>query len=81
MAPRVGAVTGEAEFTVLESRDPPVMLDRWTMAAGDTVFLRGADLGAPGARCPLHQAGTPASDRLALTLRHNERGYTRWPAP
>lgn len=71
-------LAGEAEFTILESRDPPVTLDRWTTTAGDVVLLRGADLGAPGARCPLHQVGRPTSDRLTLTLRYSERGYTRW---
>ena len=74
-------LAGEAEFTVLESRDPPLTLDRWITAAGDMVLLRGADLGALGARCPLHTVGIPASDRLTLTLRHNERGYIRWPTP
>ena len=74
-------LAGEAESTVLESRDPPLTLDRWTTAAGDMVLLRGADLGVCGARCPLHQIGTPTSGRLTLTLRHNERGYTRWPTP
>ena len=71
-------LSGEAEFTIFESRDPPVMLDRWTTRGGDMVLLRGADLGAPGVRCPLHKVGTPASDRLTMTLRHNERGYGRW---
>ena len=73
-------LSGEAEFTVFESRDPPVMLDRWTTGGGDIVLLRGADLGAPGVRCPLHGVAAPASDRLTVTLRHNERGYGRWAA-
>jgi hypothetical protein len=71
-------LSGEAEFTVLESRDPPVTLDRWTTGGGDMVLLRGADLGSPGTRCPLHEVGTPASDRLTMTLRHNECGYIPW---
>lgn len=54
-------LAGEAEFTVLESRDPPLTLDRWITAAGDMVLLRGADLGVCGARCPLHKVGTPTS--------------------
>ena len=74
-------LSGEAEFTVLETRDPPVTLDRWTTGGGDIVLLRGADLGAPGARCPLHRVGAPASDRLTMTLRCNERGYNPWTAP
>jgi len=73
-------LSGEAQFTVFESRDPPVMLDRWTTGGGDIVLLRGADLGAPGVRCPLHGVAAPASDRLTVTLRHNERGYGRWAA-
>ena len=72
-------LSGEAEFTILESRDPPVTLDRWTTGSGDIVFLRGADLGTAGTRCPLHKIGTPTSDRLTMTLRHNERGYLPWP--
>lgn len=68
-------LSGEAEFTVLATRDPPVTLDRWTTGGGDIVLLRGADLGAAGARCPLHSVGAPASDRLTMTLRYNERGY------
>jgi hypothetical protein len=71
-------LTGEAEFTIFQSRNPPVMLDRWTTGNGDMVLLRGADLGAPGVRCPLHKVGAPTSDRLTLALRHNERGYGRW---
>src|SRR5262245_1029692 len=74
-------LSGEAEFTVLESRDPPVTLDRWTTSGGDVVLLRGADLGALGARCPLHQVGTPTSGRFTMTLRHNEHGYVSWPTP
>jgi hypothetical protein len=74
-------LSGEAEFTVLKSRDPPVTLDRWTTSGGDMVLLRGADLGVLGARCPLHQVGTPTSGRLTMTLRHNERGYISWPTP
>jgi hypothetical protein len=73
-------LSGEAEFTILESRDPPVILDRWTTGSGDMVLLRGADLGAPGVRCPLHSVGKPASDRLTVTLRHDERGYRNWAA-
>jgi len=73
-------LAGEAEFTIFQSRDPPVMLDRWTTRGGDMVLLRGADLGAAGVRCPLHGVGAPASDRLTLALRHNERGYGRWAA-
>jgi hypothetical protein len=73
-------LSGEAEFTIFASRDPPVILDRWTTCGGDMVLLRGADLGAPGVRCPLHGVGAPASDRLTVTLRHNERGYGRWAA-
>jgi hypothetical protein len=73
-------LSGEADFTVLESRDPPVVLDRWTTGGGDMVLLRGADFGTPGVRCPLHEVGAPASDRLTVTLRHNERGYARWAA-
>jgi len=71
-------LSGAAVFTVLVSRDPPVTLDRWTTSGGDVVLLRGADLGALGARCPLHQVGTPTSARLTMTLRHNERGYISW---
>src|SRR5690349_11282294 len=71
-------LSGAAVFTVLASRDPPVTLDRWTTSGGDVVLLRGADLGALGARCPLHQVGTPTSARLTMTLRHNERGYISW---
>jgi hypothetical protein len=74
-------LSGEAEFTVLETRDPPVTLDQWTTGGGDIVLLRGADLGAPGARCPLHRVGVPASDRLTMTLRYHERGYSPWTAP
>jgi hypothetical protein len=74
-------LAGEAEFTVLATRDPPVTLDRWTTGGGDVVLLRGADLGAPGARCPLHRVGAPASDRLTMTLRYNERGYNPWTTP
>jgi len=74
-------LSGQAEFTVLESRDPPVTLDRWTTGGGDVVLLRGADLGTPGTRCPLHKVGTPTSDRLTMTLRHNESGYIPWSAP
>jgi hypothetical protein len=74
-------LSGQAEFTVLESRNPPVTLDRWTTGGGDMVLLRGADLGAAGARCPLHSVGTPTSDRLTMTLRHNERGYNPWTTP
>ena len=73
-------LAGAAEFTVFQSRDPPVMLDGWTTSGGDMVLLRGADLGAPGARCPLHGVGAPTSDRLTVTLRHNERGYGHWAA-
>ena len=73
-------LSGEAEFTIFKSRDPPVMLDRWTTRGGDMVLLRGADLGAPGVHCPLHGVGSPATDRLTVTLRHNERGYGRWAA-
>ena len=72
-------LSGEAEFTILESRDPPVTLDRWTTSGGDIVFLRGADLAGAGTRCPLHQIATPTSDRLTMTLRHNEHGYLPWP--
>jgi hypothetical protein len=71
---------GEAEFTVLQTRNPPVTLDRWTTGSGDIVLLRGADLGTPGARCPLHRVGAPVSDRLTLTLRYNEHGYNAWSA-
>jgi hypothetical protein len=74
-------LSGQAEFTVLESRNPSVTLDRWTTGGGDMVLLRGADLGAAGARCPLHSVGTPTSDRLTMTLRHNERGYNPWATP
>jgi hypothetical protein len=74
-------LSGEAEFTILESRNPPVTLDRWTTGGGDIVLLRGADLGAPGARCPLHSVGSPTSQRLTMTLRHNERGYHPWTTP
>jgi hypothetical protein len=70
-------LSGQAEFTVFESRDRPVILDRWTTGGGDMVLLRGADLGAPGVRCPLHGIGAPASDRLTVALRYNEHGYGR----
>ena len=70
-------LSGQAEFTILESRDPPVVVDRWMTGGGDMVLLRGADLGAPGVRCPLHAVGPPAADRLTVTVRHNERGYGR----
>jgi hypothetical protein len=72
---------GAAEFTILQSRDPPVRLDRWTTGDGDLVLLRGAALGAAQARCPLHSIGAPAADRLTITLRHNERGYQPWTKP
>jgi hypothetical protein len=74
-------LSGDAEFTIFQSRNPPVMLERWTTSGGDMVLLRGADLGAPGARCPWHGVGAPASDRLTVALRHNERGYGRRPRP
>jgi hypothetical protein len=74
-------LSGAAEFTVLESRVPPITLDRWTTGDGDLVLLRGADLGAAGARCPLHSIGAPTADRLTLTLRHNGRGYQPWAKP
>jgi hypothetical protein len=74
-------LSGQAQFTVLQSRNPPVPVGRWTTRAGDIVLLRGADLGARGTRCPLHSIGAPASDRLTMTLRHNQRGFQPWATP
>lgn len=67
-------LAGEADFAILESREPPVVLEQWRTAPGDLVLLRGAELAGPDSRGPLHRVNRPISERVTLTLRHNLGG-------
>jgi hypothetical protein len=71
-------LAGQAEFTILASRNPPVISARWVTGDGDVVILRGAGFGSSQSRCPLHSVGPPATERLTVTFRHNERGPGGW---
>ncbi|MGH8979776.1 MAG: hypothetical protein ACRDWE_01970 [Acidimicrobiales bacterium] len=71
-------LVGRAEFSVLESREPPVTVDSWVSEDGDLALLRGAGLGSSAARCPIHSVGAPDAERRTLTFRHNTRGPGGW---
>ena len=75
-------LSGQAEFTILESRDPPVVVDRWMTGGGDMVLLRGADLGAPGKyRLRRHRARTHAQYRAPGHPRRHRRPPRRHRSP
>jgi hypothetical protein len=67
-------LVGQAEFAVLRSREPPVVVEHWLTGGGDLVLLRGAELAGPGSRGPLHSVGPPETERQSLAFRHDLRG-------
>jgi hypothetical protein len=71
-------LAGRARFVILASRNPPVVSASWATGDGDVVILRGAGLGGPESRCPLHSVGPPATERLTVSFRHNETGPGGW---
>jgi hypothetical protein len=71
----VATVYGRARFAICGSRDPGDVLDEWTSAPGDLVFMRGPGLGGARDGRPFHLVEGPRrGERLSLGIRMSVGG-------